>query len=112
MSTPRQLQVLISDMISEHPSAQFEYDPLPSGVCILSVSLNGREFELDYHPKNGTGVSENFADTPPFIGHDEAFASLDDATARFKALLFDASLHGDPSRIRTAYVMNDKPISK
>lgn len=111
MSTPHQLQALVSDIINNHPSAQFEYDPLPSGVCILAVTLNGREFELDYHPKNGTGVSENFADTPPFIGHDELFVSLDDATARFKALLTDAVLHGDPMRTRTAYVMHDKPIS-
>jgi hypothetical protein len=49
--------------------------------------------------------------SPARRGHDEVFASLDDGTARFKVLLDDAALHGDLTRIRTAYVMNDKPIS-
>ncbi len=111
MSTPRELQELVADIIRTYPSAQFEYDPLPSGVCLLAVSLNGRDFELDYSPKRETGVSENFPDTPPFVGHDEVFASLDAAVAHFKSLLADAELHGDPARTRSAYVMHDKPIS-
>ena len=111
MSAPRPLQDLISDIVHLYPDATLEFDPLPSGVCILDVALNGRAFEMDYNPKRSTGVSENFPNTPPFIGHDEVFPSLDDAISRFKALLADAALH-EPAATSTAFVMHDKPISK
>ena len=65
--------------------------PLPSGVCWLNVWIGRRNFEMEYHPANGTGISENFDDTPPFIGHDAAFDSLDEAASHFKSLLADAS---------------------
>ena len=64
---------------------------LPSGVCFLDVWFGRRNFELEYHPTQGTGVSENFDDTPPFIGHDVAFDSLDEAAEHFKSLLADAA---------------------
>lgn len=85
---------------------------MPSGVCMMWVSLNGRDFVIDYHPKEGTGVSENTPDTPAFVGHDEVFESLDAAVARFKSLLADAELRGDPARVSTDFVMHDKPISQ
>ena len=46
---------------------------------------------MEYSPTRGTGVSENFDDTPPFIGHDVAFDSLDEATNHFKSLLAEAA---------------------
>ena len=90
MSTPAQLQNLVTDIVRDFPAAQIEWDPFPSGVRVLYVTLNGRDFELEYNPKRGTGISENFDDTPPFIGHDVAFESLDEAAAHFKSLLADA----------------------
>ncbi len=91
MKTPVPLQRLIGEIIEEYPQAHFEFKPLPSGVCLLNLWYGRRNFELDYHPTQGTGVSENFDDTPPFIGHDEAFDSLDGAAAHFKSLLTDAA---------------------
>lgn len=90
MSTPLPLQDLIADIVHTYPSAQLEFDPLPSGICFLWVTLNDRNFVIEYDPKRGTGVSENKEDTPPFIGHDEAFDSLEAAVQRFKVLLADA----------------------
>ena len=90
MSTPAQLQDLVGEIVRNFPSAQIEWDPFPSGVCVLYVTLNGRDFELEYDPKRGTGISENKEDTSPFIGHDEAFDSIEAAVRRFKALLADA----------------------
>ena len=90
MKTPLELQDLVADVVHSYPPAQFEFDPLPSGVCFFWLTLNGHSFVLEYHPTQGTGVSENFPDTPPFIGHDEAFDSLGDAVRRFKTLLDDA----------------------
>ena len=112
MNTPTQLQELVTEIIRVYPTAKFEFDPLPSGVCLLYVVLNGREFELDYSPHRVTGVSENFEDTPPFIGHDEVFPTVGEAVVRFKSLLSDAALHAAPSRMSTAFVMHDKPISQ
>ena len=112
MSAPRQLQDLISDVVHAYPTAEMEFDPLPSGVCFLWVTLNGRNFVIEYDPKRSTGVSENLPETPPFVGHDEAYPALETAVRRFKELLADAALHGDQSQMRTAYVMHDKPISK
>src|SRR2546422_11676869 len=95
--TPVQLQNLLTQIAREFPSTKIEWNPLQSGVCILWVTLNGRHFELDYHPTRGTGVSEDFETTPPFIGPDEGFDSLDEAVARFKSLLADAALGNKPS---------------
>ena len=110
MKAPLPIQDLVAEMVHHHPSAEFRLRPLPSGVCFLWVELNGREFVIEHNPKRGTGVSENFPDTPMFVGHDEAFASLDEAIVRFKSLLADAALHGAPSQ--TAFAMHDKPISQ
>ncbi len=90
MNTPAELQNLISEIVHDFSAAQIEWDPFPSGVSVLYVSLNGRDFELEFDPKRGTGVSENFSDTPPFIGHDKAFDSLAEAIQHFKSLLEDA----------------------
>ena len=111
MSAPIQLQDLVSEIAHSYPDAKFELDPLSSGVCILTVTLNGREFVIDYNPKRRTGVSENFHDTPPFVGHDEVFETLDAGVNRFKAFLADAALH-ESAVSRTAFVLHDKPISK
>src|SRR6266446_1974279 len=91
MRTPDQIPDLMADVVREHPLAHLELDPLPSGVCFLWVKLGRRNFVLEYSPKQGTGVSENFEDTPPFIGHDEAFDSLEEAVTHFKTLLADAA---------------------
>ena len=64
-------------------------------VCLVDsvswVTLGRRQFVLEYHPTEGTGVSENFDDTPPFVGHDVAYDSLDEAISHFKTLLADAA---------------------
>ena len=111
MNSPRQLQDLVADVAHAHPGAQIDFDPLPSGVCFLWVTVNDRNFVIEYDPKDVTGVSENLPDTPPFVGHDEVFLSLDQAVARFKALLADAALH-EPAAASAAFVMHDKPISQ
>ena len=111
MKTPIQLQELVSEIIRDYPRARLNFKPLPSGVCLLYVVLNGREFEFDYSPNGETGVSENFEDTPPFIGQDEVFPTIDEAVARFKAFLADAALN-ESAVSSTALVMHDKPISK
>ena len=87
MKTPKEIQDLVGE-VAHLPSAGLDFDPLPSGVCFLWVTI-GRRL-LEYHPTEGTGISENFADTPPFVGHDEAFDSLDEAIKHFKSLLADA----------------------
>ena len=91
MNTPRQIQHLVSEIVHAYASAQLELDPLPSGVCFLWVTLGGRSFVLEHAPEQGTGISENLADTPPFVGHDHFFASLDEAAAFFKQLLAKAA---------------------
>ena len=91
MKAPKRLQELVGEIVEEFPQARFTFDPLPSGVCLLDVCLGRRNFELDYNPTRGTGVSENFDDTPPFTGHDEAFDSVDEAAKHFKSLLADAA---------------------
>jgi hypothetical protein len=111
MNAPVQLQKLVTEILQEFPSAQLEWDPLSSGVIILCVSLNGRDFELDYSPVRGTGLSENFDDTPPFIGHDEAFGSIDEAIRRFKELLASAARGESPSQT-AALALHDKPSSQ
>ncbi|PWU08510.1 MAG: hypothetical protein C5B50_29450 [Verrucomicrobia bacterium] len=104
---PTELQVLLSEITRDFPAARIEWDPFPSGVRVLSLELNGRMFELEYHPTRGTGVSENFQDTPPFIGHDEAFDSLDEAISRFKELLSSAK-RGEKASRSAAMILQDK----
>jgi|SRR6266542_4176127 len=91
MKVPKELQVLIGHIVEAFPQARFEFDPLPSGVCLLDVWLGRRNFELEYHPTTGSAVSENFEHTPPFTVHDAAFDSLDEAANHFKSLLADAA---------------------
>jgi hypothetical protein len=90
MKTPKEIQDLIGE-VAHLRSGHLEFDPLPSGVCFLWVTIGRRNFVLEYNPKLGAGVSENFPDTPPFhVGHDAAFDSLDEAINHFKSLLADA----------------------
>lgn len=107
MKVPKQLQRLISGILEEFPRAQIEFDPLPSGVCLLDVWYGRRNFELDYHPTQGTGVSENFDDTPPFIGSDKAFDSLDEAVGHFKSLLADAA-QTEADHLPKAFVLREE----
>ena len=107
MNTPIQLQNLVTEIVRDFPSAHFEFDPFPSGVRVLYVTLEGRDFELEYNPKSATGVSENFEDTPPFIGHDEAFDSLEEAVERFRELLASAA-RGEKASTTAAMVLHDK----
>jgi hypothetical protein len=90
MNSPVQLQDLIATVAHRHPSAQLEFDPLPSGVCFLWVTVAERNFVLEYNPKEGAGVSENFPDTPLFVGHDHAYESLDPAVQHFLKILAEA----------------------
>jgi hypothetical protein len=92
-----------------HPAAEFSFDPLPSGVCFLRVGLGRRNFVLEFHPTEATGVSENFDDTPPFVGHDEAFDSLDAAIMRFEDLLADAE-HTEAGHLPKALVMREENL--
>ncbi len=91
MNTPLQLQDLVAEIVHTYPSAQMELDPLPSGVCFLWATVADRNFVLEFHPKQGTGVSENLPSTPPFVGHDHGFDSLDEAVKRFKQMLAKAA---------------------
>ncbi len=109
MSAPRQLQDLISELAHDYPSAVLEFSPLPSGVCFLWTSLHGRDFVIEYDPKRGTGVSENFSDTPLGVGHDEAYDSLDEAITHFKNLMGSAVRH--EAQLGSALAFHDKPIS-
>ena len=107
MKTPKRLQLLVSEIIDQFPEASIEFDPLPSSVCLLDVWLGRRNFILDYNPTRGTGVSETFADTPPFTGHDVSFDSLDQAAEHFKLLLSDAA-RTEANHLPKALVLNDK----
>ena len=104
MSAPIEMQNLVAEVVRCYPSAHVDFDPLPSGVCFLSVMLGDRNFEIEYDPKRGAGVSENFPDTPPFIGHDEAFDSLAGGIDRFKSMLAEAA-RNEPAG---AFVLHDK----
>jgi hypothetical protein len=108
MKTPKEIQDLIGE-VAHLPSGRLEFDPLPSGVCFLWVTIGRRNFVLEYHPKEGTGVSENFADTPPFVGHDAAFNSLDEAIKQFKSLLADAE-RTEADYEPQAYALRDESI--
>jgi len=87
MNTPSELQDLVAEIVRSYPGAQLDFDPLPSGVCFLWGTLGQRNFVIEYSPSQGTGVSENRPNTPPFVGHDMAFASLAEGVARFRELL-------------------------
>ena len=91
MKTPQQIQDLVAEMVHCHPSARLDFDPLPSGVCFLWVTVEGRSFVLEYDPKRGTGVSENLSDTPVFAGHDHGFDSIDQAVTFFKQMVHKAA---------------------
>ena len=104
MSAPVELQNLIADVAHNYPSASIEFDPLPSGVCFLWVTVADRNFVIEYDPKRGAGVSENLPDTPPFVGHDEGFDTLTPAIDRFKSMLAEAA-RNEPAH---AYVLHDK----
>lgn len=91
MKTPLQLQDLVAEIVHTYPAAQLELVPLPSGVCFLWATVADRHFVIEFHPKQGTGVSENLPDTPPFAGHDQGFDSLDEAVAEFKRMLAKAA---------------------
>lgn len=106
MSAPVEMQSLVGEIARTYPSAHIDFDPLPSGVSFLYVTVGERDFEMEYDPERGVGVSENFPDTPPFIGHDEAFDSLAAGIERFKAMLAEAA-RNEPAG---AYVLHDKRI--
>src|SRR5215207_10489396 len=91
MSTPSELQELVAEIVRDYPGAKLQFDPLPSGVCFLWATLHERNFVLEYSPRQGVGVSENFPDTPPFVGHDVAFERLPDGIAKFRELLESAA---------------------
>jgi hypothetical protein len=91
MNTPFEIQDLISHIVRTYPAAKLEFDPLPSGVCFLWVTLHERNFVLEYRPRQGVGVSENFPDTPPFVGHDIAFQQLAEGVAKFRELVQSAA---------------------
>ncbi|MDQ6631685.1 MAG: hypothetical protein M3Y82_07985 [Verrucomicrobiota bacterium] len=107
MKTPKRLQELLSEIADEFSEATLRFKPLPSGVCMLDAWYGRRNFELDYSPTRGTGVSENFDDTPPFIGHDVAFDSLDEAAQHFKSLLADA-VRTEAEHLPKAFVMREE----
>ena len=91
MKTPPQLQDLVAEMVHAYPSARLDFDPLPSGVCFFWITVEGRNFCLEYHPTQGTGVSENLPETPLFSGHDHGFDSLDKAVEFFKQMISKAA---------------------
>jgi hypothetical protein len=109
VTIPKALQHLVGEIMDQYPHAEINVDPLPSGVCWLSIWFGRRNFELEYSPTRGTGVSENFKDTPPFIGHDKAFDSLDEAVAHFKKLLTDAA-HTEADHLPKEYALHESPI--
>jgi hypothetical protein len=108
MKIPMQLQELIGSLMDEFPQTRIDLDPLPSGTCWLNVWLGRRNFEMEYSPASGTGVSENFDDTPPFVGHDRAFDSLEEAIKYFKSLVADAA-RTEADHLPRALVLREEP---
>ena len=102
MNAPKKIQDLVAEVVHAHPAARLELDPLPSGVCFLWVTVAARNFVLEYHPSQGTGVSENLPDTPPFVGHDRAFDSLEEGIGFFKQLLIEAA-QTEPTEAAAAF---------
>ena len=109
MKTPEKLQQLVAQVMEQFPEAHIDFNPLPSGVCWLNVGYGRRHFELEYSPAQGIGVSENFADTPPFIGHDQAFDSIDEGIKHFKSLLADAS-HTEADHLPKQFALRDEQL--
>ncbi|HET7624968.1 MAG TPA: hypothetical protein VFM25_06840 [Verrucomicrobiae bacterium] len=107
MKAPRQIQKLIAEIMDDFPQAEIEFEPLPSGVCRLNIWYGRRNFEMEYSPIRGTGVSENFENTPPFTGHDKTFNTLDGAVEHFKSLLADAA-RTEADHLPQAFVLHDK----
>ena len=107
MRVPPEISQLVGEIIDEFPEAKIDFDTLPSGVCWLNVWYGRRNFEMEYSPSRGTGVSENFDDTPPFIGHDEAFDSLSEAAQHFKSLLADA-VRTESEHLPKAFVLREE----
>ena len=107
MKTPEKIRDLCGTVAHLYPDARFKFHPLPSGVCFLRAAIGRRHFVLEYHPSEGTGVSENFDDTPPFVGHDAVFESLDKAVDHFKSLLADAE-KTEADHLPQSLVMHDK----
>ena len=80
---PPRLLTLIQELRQIPPQLAMDLRLLPSGVAFLNVYPSGRELVLEYHPTEGSGVSENTDNTPPFdVGHDEIFPSLELAAER------------------------------
>ena len=91
MNTPSEIQDLMREISRRNDCRRMEFSPLPSGVCFLRVAIGHRNFVLEYHPVEGTGVSENAPNTPAFVGHDVVFDSLNAAINHFKSLLDNAA---------------------
>jgi hypothetical protein len=104
MSAPRELQELVGEIARAYPSAHIDFDPLPSGVCFLWATVADRNFVMEYDPKRGVGVSENTAETPAFVGHDEVYPTLTVGIERYKAMLAEAARNEAAS----VYVLHDK----
>jgi len=69
---------LIQELRQIAPQLAMDLRLLPSGVAFLNVYAGARELVLEYHPTEGTGISENTDNTPPFhIGHDEVFPNIE-----------------------------------
>ena len=61
-------------------------------VCAgLTSGLAGVISNWNTIPRVAQAYLENFEDTPPFIGHDAAFDSFDEAAQHFKSLVADAA---------------------
>ena len=115
MKTPLELQDLVADVVHSYPPAQFEFDPLPSGVCFFWLTLNGHSFVLEYHPTQGTGVSENFPSSvrtlrraaARVMGHERT--ALAEPTLTFKRTIVDApqrgAISGGISNMRSKFVL-------
>ncbi|HEY2082287.1 MAG TPA: hypothetical protein VGI88_05840 [Verrucomicrobiae bacterium] len=100
------IQDLIGEIAHGYSCRRLEVDPLPSGVCFIHVTIGRRHFVLEYHPKEGTGVSENVANTPAFVGHDTVFDSLEKAIHHFKSLLNDAE-HTEADYAPAAFALRE-----
>jgi len=90
MNTPQEIQDLVARVVHRYSDAHLELEPLPSGVCFFWVSFGNRNFCIEHHPRDGTGVSENLPTTTPFDGADRVFPSLREAIEQFERLLADA----------------------
>jgi len=106
MKTPEKIQDLIGEMAHHYACDHLEAHPLPSGVCFVRATIGRRHFVLEYDPAEGAGVSENFPDTPPFVGHDSVFNSLDEAILHFTSLLADAT-RTEANYSPTAFVLHE-----